>query len=64
VQSLELDQGSGSEGVSQPPFPDLYFQYFFVFLIFFIFLRYGNNFFIFTLIFSVFNFIFQVNLLL
>jgi len=33
-----------ARGFSQPPFHELYFQYFFVFLIFFIFLRYGNIF--------------------
>jgi len=52
------DQGSGSEGgVFHPPSPDLYFQYFFVFLIFFIFFALWY-FFIFTLTFSILNFIF------
>jgi len=53
----ELDQGSGTSG-SQGVFPTSLPR-----PMFFIFLRYGN-FFIFTLIFSIFNFIFLVNLLL
>jgi len=46
-----------ARGFSQPPFPRPIFSILFLFLIFFIFLRY-DNFFIFTLIFSIFNFIF------
>jgi len=46
------------------PLPQPIFSIFFVFLIFFIFLRYGNILLVFTLIFSVFDFIFKVKLLL